>query len=339
MDLSIVIPAYNVESHIENCLKSLLNQNIDSSRYEIIVVNDGSTDATESIVRGLIADHGNIKLINQENKGIGGARNRGVDIACGHYLYFVDADDYIAANTLEKILNLAIKNDLDIIGFNSKQVTSHSLSKSDNIDEDKPVSVMKGTQFIGKHNFKPEVWWYFIRRQFYHNCKVTFYHRKFLQDSYITPILFSKAERVVYLNYDVYRYYMSNNSITRNKSKKHLKTHFKDLAFAIEKQDELIKSIENENKGENIDCLKMLKAKKERYVLISIVRYFKSDFSFKELSKDLEIYREKDAYPFRFFPKVNGFDSLLNRTLVFIFNSKPLLNVSFRSYQLLKRLT
>ncbi|MDF0708431.1 glycosyltransferase [Flagellimonas okinawensis] len=338
MDLSIIIPAYNVEKHIESCLKSLLQQDLDKSSYEILVVNDGSTDNTGSIIKKLKSNYSNINLITQENKGIGGARNAALDIAKGKYIYFVDGDDYVATNTFGKVLDKALKYNLDIIGFNSKHVFDHEDLLSTNIDQDKDVEILSGTEFMGKYNFEPEVWWYFIRRDFFDECNLRFYDRKFVQDSYFTPILFSKADTMAYVDYDVYRYYMSENSITRNRSKKHLETHFRDLAFAVQKQQELIKSIEKLGRDEDEDCLKMLKAKKERYVLIAIVRYFKSDFSFAALKQDLNFYKKIDSYPFRYLLKIDKFRNSVNKILVFIFNSSVLLNLSFHTYRLYRKL-
>lgn len=112
--LSIIIPTYNLELYIEKCLKSLLNQDLPLNQYEIIVVNDGSTDSTEFIVAGLVEDNSNIKLINKTNGGVSSARNIGIQEAKGEYITFLDGDDYFVPNILSSILDFVRKDDLQI---------------------------------------------------------------------------------------------------------------------------------------------------------------------------------------------------------------------------------
>ena len=117
MILSIVVPCYNSEEHIERCLNSLINQNLNEQDYEIIVINDGSTDNSKKHVENIKKNHKNIRLYYQENKGLGAVRNRGMEIAKGKYIYFIDSDDYLAYNTLGAIVDCLIKFNLDLIGF------------------------------------------------------------------------------------------------------------------------------------------------------------------------------------------------------------------------------
>ena len=86
MKLSIIIPVYNSEKYINNCLESLLAQEMLANEYEIIIVNDGSTDSSGLIVRNYTERHSNIHLFNQKNKGVGAARNRGIELAKGDYI-------------------------------------------------------------------------------------------------------------------------------------------------------------------------------------------------------------------------------------------------------------
>lgn len=119
-DLMIVVPAYNSEKWIEKCVKSIINQ---KTRYtfEIVVINDGSTDNT-----GLLLEHyekGNIiRLINQTNKGFSGARNSGISLITGRYVMFVDSDDQLVPDAVERLLNYAYKTDADIVEGGFKEV-------------------------------------------------------------------------------------------------------------------------------------------------------------------------------------------------------------------------
>ncbi|MEC7265483.1 MAG: glycosyltransferase [Bacteroidota bacterium] len=336
MDLSIIIPAYNSEAYIENCIGSLLNQNLSRERYEILVVNDGSTDSTQAKVEEMMKHFGNIHLINQMNTGLGGARNAGFDNSKGRYIYFLDADDYVAKDTLKKVLDIAIANDLDILGFKSKMVLDGSLKFSDNIEMEPSITIISGREYIGANNYKPEVWWYFTNKKFFQSTKVRHYDRKYVQDSYITPSLFTKANRVAHLPYDVHRYLLSPNSITRKRSEDHLTVHLKDLDYAVKKLNDLIKSIEREEDPKNENCLYTLNVKKDHYVFVSIIRYIRSNLPYSRLKDALIAFNNKESYPMRYFPKTPSYSNLVNKILVFIFNSRPLLYLSFGSYRFAK---
>ena len=103
LKVSIVIPCYNVDKYIEECLNSVLNQTY--SNLEVVVIDDGSNDGTRRILEEYQNRYRNIKLLIQKNKGMGSARNAGVRVCSGDYLLFVDADDYIQNDTIETLVN------------------------------------------------------------------------------------------------------------------------------------------------------------------------------------------------------------------------------------------
>lgn len=111
--VSVIIPAYNAEDYISQCLSSVLSQTL--SDIEVIVVDDGSTDRTASIVEELTHRDGRIRLIRQENQCAGVARNKGMEVAEGKYLYFLDADDWIEPDSLEKLCSPAESLGSDIV--------------------------------------------------------------------------------------------------------------------------------------------------------------------------------------------------------------------------------
>lgn len=94
--LSIIVPVYNTEKYLETCLESLLNQDIEKSMYEVICVNDGSTDGSLAILQEYAKQYDNIILIDKENEGVSIARNVGMEKAQGDYVWFIDADDWVA---------------------------------------------------------------------------------------------------------------------------------------------------------------------------------------------------------------------------------------------------
>lgn len=116
--LSFIVPFYNVEPYIEECIRSLYNQDIPMEEYEVICVDDCSPDGSRAIVERLQKEYPTLKLLcHTENKRQGGARNTGMREAQGKYIWFVDSDDYIKPNCLKGLLEIVEKEDLDILDF------------------------------------------------------------------------------------------------------------------------------------------------------------------------------------------------------------------------------
>lgn len=132
MFLSFVVPVYNTEKYIAECLDSLLNQNISKDDYEIICVNDGSTDRSNQILEEYSDKYSNIKVIGIQNSGVSAARNIGIEAALGDYIWMVDSDDFIARNILAELQNEACTNNSDIIDFGA-YTFNEKLSKVETI--------------------------------------------------------------------------------------------------------------------------------------------------------------------------------------------------------------
>ncbi len=98
--LSIIIPVYNAEKFIHDCLNSLLNQDISAEEYEIICVNDGSTDNSLAILQDYAKSNPNVVVIDKPNGGVSQTRNKGLAASRGEYVWFIDSDDWIARNCL-----------------------------------------------------------------------------------------------------------------------------------------------------------------------------------------------------------------------------------------------
>ena len=114
--ISIIVPVYNTEKHIERCLDSIMKQ--DYPNFEVILVNDGSTDESGIIIQKYKEKYKNISYIKQENKGVGAARNAGIKVAKGDYISFVDSDDYIDYNMYEELFDVIKCHDVDIVYSN-----------------------------------------------------------------------------------------------------------------------------------------------------------------------------------------------------------------------------
>lgn len=124
MKFSIIIPIYNVEKYVEQCLESVDGQSYED--YEIILVNDGSTDASEAICKSFVANSNrNYQIINQANGGLSAARNTGLAAAKGQWIVFVDSDDYISTDLLKNLDAAMAKNDADLYTFNHNRIDAN----------------------------------------------------------------------------------------------------------------------------------------------------------------------------------------------------------------------
>ena len=112
-EVSVIIPVYNSEKYVEKCICSVMAQTL--PELEIIIINDGSIDESGKILRKLAQKDSRIILLEQENKGVAAARNLGVEKATGKYLTFVDGDDYLQEDYIEKMYSLAEKETLDMV--------------------------------------------------------------------------------------------------------------------------------------------------------------------------------------------------------------------------------
>ena len=113
--LSVIIPLYNTEEYIEQCIRSVVENDVDPALYEVIVVNDGSTDASAQVVERLCAGHENIHLFYQQNQGVSVARKTGVHNSQGEFIWFVDSDDWLLEGALPSIIGILerIPDELD----------------------------------------------------------------------------------------------------------------------------------------------------------------------------------------------------------------------------------
>lgn len=127
MMISIIVPVYNSEKYIDRCLDSILNQTYKD--LEIVLVNDGSNDQSLKILENYALRDTRIKVVNQENKGVAAARNTGLDNATGDYILYVDSDDWIENNMVERMVELSANADIVFCG-NDNAVSPESVKKN-----------------------------------------------------------------------------------------------------------------------------------------------------------------------------------------------------------------
>lgn len=215
MKLSVIIPVYNVEKYIEKCINSLLDNDLEVSEYEIVVVDDASPDGSLSIVQEIAKRHSNIKIISQENKGLGGARNSGILISKGDYLLFLDSDDWYLNNTLNTLISIADTNELEILEFaaqgilpNGKIAFHYQNSTNENI--------LSGVDYYNSIRYLNSACNKLYKRSFLVDNNFFFLERIYIEDFEFNTRAFYKAKRVMATDSLVAQFLQSENSITRN---------------------------------------------------------------------------------------------------------------------------
>ena len=151
LKLSFILPCYNVERYIAECLDSIYAQDMSEEDYEVICVNDCSTDDTRSIIFDYSQRHSNLTLIDHvENLTAGGARNTGIEVSQGEYIWFVDPDDMIVLNSARVVYEMAKEKDVDVLMFNYETVdeTNHHIKKDTSFSDS---DILVGQDFVVKY--------------------------------------------------------------------------------------------------------------------------------------------------------------------------------------------
>ena len=195
MKFSIVVPVYNVEKYVEKCLESINNQTYQN--FEVIIVNDGSTDNSERIIKSFIKDKANFKLIKKENGGLSSARNFGLQYVTGGYLLFVDSDDYINNQLLEMLNNELTKNKVDIIKFGVDMLKKDEIvhcfkTNFNNLDLSTALPLLLEDEL-----FEPACF-YCYNYNFWQKNKFLYTKGKSHEDYGLTPIILSKANKITF---------------------------------------------------------------------------------------------------------------------------------------------
>jgi len=208
MRLSFVVPVYNVEAYIERCISSLLHQDIND--YEIVIVNDGSKDRSIEIVRQKFSSE-KIIIVEQENRGPSAARNLGISIARGEYLWFIDSDDYIEENCLASVLSSVEEKDLLIMKNGILEKESESLLSYPGV-----YDIDRITKAALLENFIPASPYYVIKKQLLLDNNVYFKHGVLHEDMEFMPRMIFVANTFCIYKKPLYHQSVRSGSITHS---------------------------------------------------------------------------------------------------------------------------
>ena len=203
--VSVIIPVYNVEKYIRQCLESVINQTL--KEIEIIIVNDGTKDNSMKIVEEYISDK-RIKIINKENGGLSSARNTGILAAQGKYICFIDSDDFVEKSMLEELYNIIEEKKFDVVDsdiflYNNK---THEIKERKNKEY---LKIEKGLFLWGKYNV--EVWNKIYRKNFLLDNNIFFEEGIIHEDDLFSIKILSSTNKIEHINKCFY-YYRINRS-------------------------------------------------------------------------------------------------------------------------------
>lgn len=297
--VSVIVPVYNAEQYVGRCLEFCVNQTLD--KIEIIVINDGSTDNSLNIIKEYANKYENIVVKSIENSGLSVARNTGLTLAKGKYVYFCDSDDWMEPDCLEQAFSYAENYGLEIVSLDADMISdasvpelvNYSYSRFDRIDASQ---IYTGKEFVEKYQEIERVtaWLHFIKREFLERNHIVFLPDVIYEDNKFFMDCMSQASRVRYLPHELYHYCIHQNSImTSHITVRKLESPY-DLCNGMLDTVQKLK-IKNEEKSFWLDYIA------DKIKNLSIVSYFRPA---KELTNFVyEHYEELEDKQYRFLRK------------------------------------
>lgn len=217
--VSIIVPVYNVEEYLEDCLDSLCHQTLQD--IEIIIVNDGSTDNSEEIIRNYEQKYHYVTIIEQQNQGLSAARNIGIKYARGKYIMFIDSDDFVDLDLCEQLYNKAEKYNCPLIICGIQLYWNRDREKTYKnfrYDEHKKYDKDFLYKILLTQELGCQVWNKIYRSEELIKSNIIFQPGKFYEDIVFTYKIINLYGQAMFINDLKYKYRMRNNSIVNNTS-------------------------------------------------------------------------------------------------------------------------
>lgn len=322
MKLSIIIPVYNVENYIRECVNSIFQQGLEEDEFEVILVNDGSTDNSQIICEELVKNNNNIRLINQENKGLSGARNTGILVSAGRFIYFIDSDDYLLRLSLKQILIYIEEYDLEFAGFESNRTFSRpDLSKDSACSDLNIITTGNGIEMIANHQYNNSACMYVFKKELLTKANLFFVEGRNCEDGMFTTSLLLNVKSGVFFSNPIYQYYNNPTSIVNTMEVAKNEKLIDDMLFVISYLNKEILKISIDHHK----AILRVKNRQESYLYFCIIRMIKGGYSYDDIIRRIKNTHKScmDAFHFNYF---KGYD-VKDKFLITIFKNP----ISFRS--------
>ena len=245
---SIIIPVYNVEQYLEDCVESVLVQREMLGQIEIILIDDGSRDNSGLLCDRLAEKHEKVLVFHKENGGLSSARNCGVANASGKYVMFLDSDDVIESNTLQKLKDAVVQHPgTDVIVFDGAEDDKKSQSPMRRLVQTEIQCFESGKEYLlfqyQRRNLNVEACLHVWRRAYLKDHNIHFTEGILHEDVEFTPRALLECGKVVSLPDQFYRYMVRENSISTQKNKE---KNARDLFATLRAQDQMADQQESE---------------------------------------------------------------------------------------------
>ena len=277
MLVSIIIPVYNVEQYIEQCLTSIYDQDISEDIYEVIVVNDGTPDNSMSIVEKIVGKHKNLVIINQENQGLSVARNIGLDHAKGEYIWFVDSDDWLTNDSLSVVWeNIQQNPQVDV--FATVLMMQYEKNGSAEIEYKPNPNVRSGRDYMfrNKNANRGACQRYIFKKAFLEKYDLKFMPGVYHEDGEFSNRMLYLADKLMIIPQAVYNYRIRTSGSIMSSRKMKMNDDLVKIFFVLrEFAEKYVKGNEDywPYRGKIYECL-------TASVLFSRNEIFTSDFDF-----------------------------------------------------------
>ncbi len=254
--VSVIVPIYNVEKYVRHCIETIIHQMY--KNLEIILVDDGSTDDSGRICDEFAKIDSRIKVIHQQNKGLGGARNSGLGIAKGDYICFIDSDDYISESFVYLLITSAKKQNSDLVvcGYASGRMKSFfRFSKEKSLKIECTISSRMALEnWHGEHKNVETVAWNKLYKRKLFESGIRYPEKVYFEDVSTTPRLVDRAQTITFIKNKLYYYYQRKTSIQNGISDERIRHRLKMQEERLEWFKE--KSFEQAYKRLLSKCLK-----------------------------------------------------------------------------------
>lgn len=219
LQLSIIVPVYNVEKYIRPCIESIFKQDLDEDSFEVIIVNDGTKDRSMERITDIIKQRNNIKVINQDNQGLSVARNNGIAMAKGEYILLPDSDDLLIDNSLAYLIRLALSSKADLVVADFLKLNDEEVNRLDisSIKQKDGTITEKTGEELFLEDLSPYqsyVWRTLFRRQFILDNKLYYTPGIRYQDVPYTHECYIKAQKCLRVNWNLNIYRRRQGSAT-----------------------------------------------------------------------------------------------------------------------------
>lgn len=290
--VSVVVPVYNTSKYLNKCIESLSNQTL--KEIEIIILNDGSTDGSEEIILNWINKDRRIRYYKHNNMGLGETRNKGINLANGKYISFIDSDDFVDNTMLEKMYKIAIDTESDVVccgtylynDDNNKEVRRKFKNTTIDIKGDL-YNFFKKYYFTRIYTYN--AWDKIYKTDVLKDNLIEFGDNKkiFAEDNYFQMRLIPYLNRVTLYNEPLYYYYLRNNSIMNTYKKDIMKRNLVMI-------DELYRYLENLD-GKKI-IKEVLSLVAFNFIIESTINVVENKRKIKELKNDINEFRNSSYY-------------------------------------------